>query len=75
LWINLWITGAKSVDKLVEDFVDSFGLWITPDLSTFLPQENSVYPQFCTQPRLEVLGVSKGDFSSCPHIHSPYYYY
>src|SRR5215210_8520516 len=49
LWINLWITGVKSVDKPVEDFVDNLGLWISRELSTFLPQENASCPHFCPQ--------------------------
>jgi hypothetical protein len=38
LWINLWITGVKTVDKPVEKIVENCGLWITCHLSTIRPQ-------------------------------------
>jgi hypothetical protein len=75
LWINLWIKGVKPVDKPVEDFVDNSGLWITRDLSTFCPQENAVYPQFCPQLDGPVLGLGKGSRDLIHTIHRAYYYY
>jgi hypothetical protein len=75
LWINLWITGVKSVDKLVEDFVDNFELWISHELSTFLPQVKLDYPQFCPQPPLLLFGLGKRDTNSVHTVHRPYYYY
>jgi hypothetical protein len=50
LWISLWITGVEAVDKPVENYVDNSRLWITRELSTFLPQEEAAYPQFYPQP-------------------------
>jgi hypothetical protein len=38
LWINLWITGVKTVDKPVDKPVENFGLWISGELSTICPQ-------------------------------------
>src|SRR5215212_3677459 len=55
--------------------VDKPGLWIIHDLSTTLPQENAIYPQFCTQPRRRLFGLPKGVLGFIPIIHSPYYYY
>jgi hypothetical protein len=75
LWINLWITGVKSVGKPVDNSVENSVLWINHDLSTFRPQEIATYPQFCPQPGGRVLGLSKANFAGYPHIHSPYYYY
>jgi hypothetical protein len=75
LWITLWIKGAKSVDNSVEDFVDNLELWITRDLSTFLPQENAVYPQFCPQPNGSVLGLSRRNQDLIHTVHRAYYYY
>src|SRR5215210_2472757 len=75
LWINLWITGVKSVDKPVEDYVDNSRLWINCRLSTFLPQEKAGYPQFYPQPRLWVLGLGKGDPDFIHTVHRAYYYY
>jgi hypothetical protein len=75
LWINLWITGAKSVDKPVDGFVDNSGLWISRELSTFLPQENAGYPQFCPQLDGLVLGLGEGNPEFIHTIHRPYYYY
>jgi hypothetical protein len=75
LWINLWIKGVKSVDKPVEDFVDNLGLWIIHELSTFLPQENAIYPQFYPQLNDQVLGLGKNNWDFVHSIHRPYYYY
>jgi hypothetical protein len=75
LWINLWITGVKSVDKPVDNSVENSFLWISRDLSTFRPQEIATYPQFCPQPGGRVFGLSKANLPGYPHIHSPYYYY
>ena len=75
LWINLWIKRGSSVDKVVETFVDNLGLWISCDLSTALPQENSIYPQFCTQLLGRLFGLPKGFLRFIPTIHRPYYYY
>jgi hypothetical protein len=75
LWINLWIKGVKPVDKPVEDFVDNLRLWISRNLSTFLPQETAVYPQFCPQLSGPVLGLGKGIWDFVHTIHRPYYYY
>jgi hypothetical protein len=75
LWIKLWITGAKPVDKPVEIFVDNSGLWISRDLSTFLPQENAGYPQFYPQLNGLVLGLSKVNRTFIHTVHRPYYYY
>jgi hypothetical protein len=49
LGITLWITGVKSVDKIVDNFVDNSDLWISRELSTICPQENGTYPHFCPQ--------------------------
>jgi hypothetical protein len=38
LWIKLWITGVKTVDKPVDKPVENFGLWISGELSTIRPQ-------------------------------------
>ena len=43
------------MDKVVETSVDNSGLWISRDLSTAIPQENAIYPQFCAQPQRLVL--------------------
>jgi hypothetical protein len=75
LWINLWITGVKSVDKPVGNSVDNSNLWITRELSTICPQGSASYPQFCPQPRGRAFGLSMADFAAYPHIHRPYYYY
>src|SRR3990170_6042228 len=74
LWINLWITGVKSVDKPVEKTVDNFRLWITRHLSTIYPQVRGTYPQFSPQARGRVFGLGKEDFGGYPHFHRPYYY-
>jgi hypothetical protein len=75
LWINLWIKRGCSVDKVVETSVDNSGLWIIHDLSTALPQENNIYPQFCAQPRGRLFSLAKGFLGFIPIIHRPYYYY
>jgi hypothetical protein len=75
LWINLWIKRGSSVDKVVETFVDNLGLWISRDLSTGLPQENAIYPQFCAQLLGRLFGLPKGFLRFIPIIHRPYYYY
>jgi hypothetical protein len=75
LWINLWIRGAKTVDKPVEKSVENSSLWISRDLSTIHPQEHATYPQFRPQPRGRVFGLSMADSAGYPHIHRPYYYY
>jgi hypothetical protein len=75
LWINLWITGVKSVEKPVDKPVDNSGLWITRHLSTICPQAAATYPQFFPQAGMQVFGLGKEDFGGYPHIHSPYYYY
>jgi hypothetical protein len=75
LWINLWIKRGSFVDKVVETSVDNSGLWIIHDLSTTLPQENTIYPQFCTQPPGRLFGLPKGYLGFIPIIHRPYYYY
>jgi hypothetical protein len=61
LWINLWITGVEAVDKPVENYVDNSRLWITRELSTFLPQEEATYPRFYSQVYEEVFGLIKGN--------------
>jgi hypothetical protein len=38
LWIKLWITGVKTVDKAVDKTVENFKLWISGHLSTIRPQ-------------------------------------
>jgi hypothetical protein len=75
LWINLWITGVKSVDNPVEDFVDNMGLWITRGLSTFLPQENASCPHFCPQHDGLVYGLDTRNLDFIHTVHRPYYYY
>jgi hypothetical protein len=75
LWINLWIKGVKSVDKLVDKNVDNFWLWISPDLSTFLPQEFAAYPRFCPQLIRRVSCIGKRICGLIHTIHRPYYYY
>jgi hypothetical protein len=75
LWINLWIKRGSFVDKVVETSVDNSGLWIIHDLSTALPQENAIYPQFCAQPRGRIFGLPMGFLDFIPIIHRPYYYY
>jgi hypothetical protein len=75
LWINLWIKGVKSVDKPVEDFVDNLRLWISHELSTFLPQDKVIYPQFYPQLIDPMLGLGKGNRDFVHSIHRPYYYY
>jgi hypothetical protein len=74
LWINLWITGAKSVDKPVKKTVENWRLWITRGLSTSRPQESRTYPQILPQPRQRFSGLGKDNLRDYPHIHSPYYY-
>jgi hypothetical protein len=74
LWINLWITGAKSVDKPVDRTVDNFRLWISGELSTICPQDRGTYPQFSPQARRRAFGLGKEDLAGYPHIHRPYYY-
>jgi hypothetical protein len=75
LWINLWIKRGSFVDKVVETSVDNSGLWISRGLSTALPQENAIYPQFCAQPRGRIFGLPMGFLDFIPIIHRPYYYY
>ena len=73
LWINLWIRGVKTVDKVVDKNVDNSGLWITRGLSTICPQEILGYPHFYPQAGGQVFGLGMVDFSGYPHIHRPYY--
>jgi hypothetical protein len=75
LWIKLWIRGVKAVDKVVDDFVDNFFLWISRRLSTIYPQAFWTYPHFCPQARLPVFTLPKPNTGGYPHIHRPYYYY
>ena len=63
------------MDKPVDDFVDNSGLWISRELSTFLPQGTADYPQFCPQLDGLVLGLGKGNTEFVHTIHRPYYYY
>ena len=63
------------MDKPVDDSVDNSGLWISRELSTFLPQETAGYPQFCPQLDEPVLGLGKGNLEFVHTIHRPYYYY
>ena len=71
----MWIRGAETVDKDVDSSVDNSNLWITRELSTGCPQQTGGYPQFYPQEGCGVVGLSKGDFASYPHIHRPYYCY
>jgi hypothetical protein len=59
----------------VESSVDNLELWITYKLSTILPQQNAIYPQFCPQPQRRLFSVDKGHLASIHTIHRPYYYY
>jgi hypothetical protein len=73
LWINLWRTGAESVDKHVDKPVENWGMWINRGLSTSRPQECRIYPHILPQPRQRVFGLGKEELGDYPHIHSPYY--
>ena len=63
------------MDKSVDNFVDNSRLWITHELSTFLPQEIGSYPHFRPQPRRCVLGLGKANHEVIHTVHRPYYYY
>jgi hypothetical protein len=63
------------VDKVVEDFVDNFELWIICELSTILPQEKAGCPQFYPQPYQGVLTLDKRNIRFIHTAHRPYYYY